>query len=48
MAFLLLLAAAAGCGLLAAGCDGYLLERAAAAARWSELWVVMCCAAASC
>lgn len=47
MAFLLLLAAAAGCGLLAAGCDGYLPERAVAA-RWSELWVVMCCAAASC
>lgn len=42
------LSAAAGCGLLAAGCDGYLLERAAAAARWSELSVVMCCAAASC
>lgn len=35
------------CWLRAAGCDGYLLERAVAA-RWSELWVVMCCAAASC
>lgn len=44
------LSAAAGCRcwLRAAGCDGYLLERAAAAARRSELSMVMCCAAASC